>query len=41
VDALAWKGPTVEFKIWSERLGAPSLHERASILAARRATSVR
>jgi 5'-3' exonuclease len=41
VDALRWSGPRADFAPWSERLGAPSLHERASILAATRATAVR
>jgi 5'-3' exonuclease len=34
VDALRWTGPRPDFAAWSERLGAPSLHERASTLAA-------
>ena len=38
VDALRWTGPREEFAAWSERLGAPSLHERAATLAASRAT---
>lgn len=29
VDALRWTGPRTEFAAWSERLGAPTLHERA------------
>jgi 5'-3' exonuclease len=29
VDALRWTGPRAEFAAWSERLGAPTLHERA------------
>jgi len=34
VDALRWRGPRADFAAWSERLGPPSLHERASKLAA-------
>ncbi len=37
VDALRWTGPRADFGAWSGRLGTPSLHERASILAAARA----
>jgi 5'-3' exonuclease len=37
VDALRWRGPRAEFTVWSERLGTPALHERASKLAAGRA----
>jgi 5'-3' exonuclease len=37
VDALRWRGPRADFAAWSERLGTPSLHERASALAAARA----
>ena len=37
VDALRWTGPRAEFAEWSARLGAPSLHERATALAAARA----
>jgi 5'-3' exonuclease len=36
VDALRWTGPRACFAAWTERLGAPSLHERASTLAAAR-----
>ena len=36
VDTLRWTGPRPEFAAWSERLGAPSLYERASMLAAGR-----
>jgi 5'-3' exonuclease len=36
VDALRWAGPRSDFSAWSERLGTPSLHERASQLAAAR-----
>jgi hypothetical protein len=36
VDALRWRGPRAEFAGWSERLGTPSLHERAATLAAAR-----
>jgi 5'-3' exonuclease len=37
VDALRWTGPRADFAAWSERLGMPPLHERASRLAAARA----
>jgi 5'-3' exonuclease len=37
VDALRWAGPRPDFSAWSERLGTPSLHDRASRLAAARA----
>src|SRR5256884_2755458 len=37
VDALRWRGPRADFAAWSERLGTPSLYERAAILAAARA----
>jgi 5'-3' exonuclease len=40
VDALRWTGPRAEFAAWSERFGAPSLHERASMLAATRIASI-
>jgi 5'-3' exonuclease len=33
VDALRWRGPRDTFAAWAERLGAPSLHERAVSLA--------
>ena len=33
VDALRWTGPRADFKAWTERLGAPALHERAARLA--------
>jgi 5'-3' exonuclease len=33
VDGLRWRGPRAEFAAWSERLGAPQLHARASALA--------
>ena len=33
VDALRWTGPRSDFAAWSERLGTPPLHERASRLA--------
>ncbi len=33
VNALRWTGPRADFATWSERLGAPALHERASMLA--------
>jgi 5'-3' exonuclease len=38
VDALRWGGPRADFAAWAARLGAPSLHERASALAARSAS---
>jgi len=41
VDALRWKGPRADFAAWSERLGTPPLHERASLLAAARAAGGR
>jgi 5'-3' exonuclease len=41
VDVLRWAGPHADFAAWSDRLGSPSLHERASILAAARAAAVR
>ena len=37
VDALRWRGPRPDFTAWSQRLGAPSLHERAVVLASARA----
>lgn len=37
VDGLRWTGPRPGFAAWSERLGPPSLHERAAKLAAERA----
>ena len=37
VDALRWTGPRDDFAAWARRLGAPALHERASILAVARA----
>jgi len=37
VDGLRWHGPRGEFAAWAERLGTPSLHERAATLAAARA----
>lgn len=39
VEALRWSGPCANFAAWSERLGTPSLEERASRLAAARAIS--
>ena len=36
VAAWEWHGPTDAFEVWSERLGPPSLYERATALAARR-----
>ena len=41
VDALRWTGPRADFATWSERLGPPSLEERALRLAAGRATTTR
>ena len=41
VDALRWIGPRADFAAWSERLGTPALHERASRLAAARAAAMR
>ncbi len=41
VDALRWTGPRADFAAWSERLGTPALHERASRLAAARAAVMR
>jgi 5'-3' exonuclease len=38
VDALRWAGPRPEFARWSERLGAPSLQDRAARLADARAS---
>ena len=35
VDALRWVGPRPELAAWSERLGSPSLQDRAAKLAAR------
>jgi 5'-3' exonuclease len=37
VDALRWRGPRPDFAAWAERLGSPTLHERASRLASTRA----
>jgi 5'-3' exonuclease len=37
VSALRWSGPGADFAAWSERLGAPALHDRAVSLAAARA----
>ncbi len=34
VEALRWTGPRADFAAWSERLGTPSLHERATARAA-------
>jgi 5'-3' exonuclease len=41
VDALCWAGPRADFAAWSQRLGAPSLQERAARLAAARAVTGR
>jgi len=40
VDALRWTGPRSDLAAWSERLGTPVLHERASRLAAARAATM-
>ena len=37
VDALRWVGPRPDFAAWAERLGPPSLQERAARLAGARA----
>jgi 5'-3' exonuclease len=39
VDSLRWTGPRASFAAWAERLGSPSLHERAARLAAARAAA--
>ena len=39
VDGLRWAGPRADFAAWSERLGTPQLHERATALAAARAAT--
>jgi len=41
VDALRWTGPRDDFASWSERLGTPALHGRATALAAARAAGTR
>jgi 5'-3' exonuclease len=41
VGLLRWGGPCAEFAAWSERLGAPELHARASSLAAARSADPR
>ncbi len=41
VDALCWAGPCPDFAAWSERLGTPSLQERAAALGAARAAAPR
>jgi len=41
VDGLRWAGPGAELATWSARLGTPSLHARASGLAAARANVAR
>jgi 5'-3' exonuclease len=41
VDALRWTGPRADFAAWSDRLGPPSLHARATQLASARADAVR
>jgi 5'-3' exonuclease len=41
IDALQWTAPRAAFAAWSERLGTPPLHGRASMLAAARADGVR
>jgi 5'-3' exonuclease len=37
VDGLRWAGPREDFLSWAERLGTPTLHIRATTLAAARA----
>ena len=39
VDGLRWAGPRADFAAWSERLGTPQLHERATALAVARAAT--
>ncbi len=41
VDALRWIGPRPGFAAWSERLGPPSLQDRAATLAAARVAVTR
>jgi 5'-3' exonuclease len=41
VDGLRWLGPRADFAAWSTRLGAPTLHERATALAAARTAATR
>jgi len=41
VNALRWTGPRATFAAWSDRLGTPSLQERALALASSRAATVR
>jgi 5'-3' exonuclease len=41
VDGLRWLGPRADFAAWSSRLGAPTLHERATALAAARTAATR
>jgi 5'-3' exonuclease len=41
VNALRWTGPRAAFAAWSDRLGTPSLQERASALASSRAATAR
>jgi len=41
VDALCWTGPRADFGAWSERLGTPTLHERAARLAVARSDATR
>jgi 5'-3' exonuclease len=40
VEALRWTGPRADFAAWSERLGTPPLHERASRLAKARDAAI-
>jgi 5'-3' exonuclease len=40
VDALHWTGPRPDFATWSERLGSPALHERATHLASLRTSGI-
>jgi hypothetical protein len=37
---LKWAAPRADFAAWSERLGSPALHERATRLASLRASSL-
>jgi 5'-3' exonuclease len=41
VDALGWVGPRADFVKWAARLGAPALHERATVLATARTAGAR
>jgi hypothetical protein len=39
VHTLCWTGPRADYAAWSERLGTPSLHERALRLGGLRAVN--